>query len=140
VDFDEMNRQVIEEFRANDGLVDTAVGGYFKGKPILLLHTTGARTRRLHMVPLMFLDEDERRYVFASKGGAPRHPDWFHNLRAHPEVTVEVGIDSYPARATEITGAERDRVYAEMVRAFPQFDEYQQKTARTIPVMQLEPA
>jgi deazaflavin-dependent oxidoreductase (nitroreductase family) len=138
--FDEMNREVIAEFRAKDGVVEEAVGGYFKGKPILLLHTTGARTGSPRMNPLMFHDEGDVRYVFASKGGAPDNPAWFYNLRAHPEATVEFGRESYPVRATEITGDERDRIYAAMVTRFPQFAEYEEKTSRTIPVVALRRA
>ena len=137
-EFDDMNRQVIEEFRANDGVVDTAAGGFFKGKPMLLLHTTGARTGAERVNPLMYLDEGDRRYVFASKGGAPDNPDWFHNLRANPDVTVELGTESYPARAAVVTGDERERIYAEQARAFPQFGEYEQKTTRKIPVIALD--
>jgi deazaflavin-dependent oxidoreductase (nitroreductase family) len=137
-DFDEMNREVIEEFRSKNGVVEEAVGGYFKGKPILLLHMTGAKTGAARMTPLMFLDEGDLRYVFASKGGSPDNPDWFHNVRANPEVTVEVGTEKYDARAREITGDERDRIYAAMADRFPQFGEYQEKTTRAIPVVALE--
>ena len=140
MDFDEMNRQVIDEFRANKGAVDEAAGGYFKGKPVLLVHTTGARTGAARVNPLMYLDEDGHRYVFASKGGAPDNPDWYYNLVANPDVTVDVGTESYPATASVITGAERDRVYAEQSRHWPQFGEYEQQTTRTIPVVELIPA
>jgi deazaflavin-dependent oxidoreductase (nitroreductase family) len=137
-DFDEMNREVLAEFRANAGVVDTAAGGYFKGKPVLVVHSTGARTGKARINPLMYLDEGDDRYVFASKGGAPHNPDWYHNLKANPEVTVEAGTESYPAVAREITGPERDRVYAAMADAFPQFGDYQQKTTRKIPVIALD--
>lgn len=137
-DFDEMNREVLAEFRANAGVVDTAAGGYFKGKPVLVVHSTGARTGKARINPLMYLDEGDDRYVFASKGGAPHNPDWYHNLKANPEVTVEAGTESYPAVAREITGPERDRVYAAMADAFPQFGDYQEKTTRTIPVIALD--
>ena len=140
MDWDAMNRPVIEEFRAKGGVVDEAVGGYFKGKPLLLLHNTGAKTGAARLTPLMYLDEDGHRYVFASKGGAPDSPDWYHNLVANPAVTVEVGTTSYPAAASVITGAERDRIYAEQVRTWPQFGEYQQATTRTIAVIELTPA
>ncbi len=140
MDFDEMNRQVMEEFHANAGVVDEAAGGYFKGKPILILHSTGAKTGAARTTPLMYHDEGDRRFVFASKGGAPDNPDWFHNLRAHPEATVEVGTDSYGARAAEVTGDERDRIYAAMASRFPQFGEYQEGLARKIPVVEITPA
>ena len=137
-EFDEMNREVLAEFRANAGVVDTAAGGYFKGKPVLVLHTTGARTGRERETPLMYLDEGDDRYVFASKGGAPNHPDWYHNLKGNPDVTVDVGTESYPATARVITGPERDRIYAAQVAAFPPFGDYEQKTTRKIPVIALD--
>jgi deazaflavin-dependent oxidoreductase (nitroreductase family) len=139
-DFDEMNRQVIAEFRENGGVVDEAAGGYFKGKPILLLHTRGARTGAERVNPLMPLDEGDHRFVFASNGGAPVNPDWYHNLRATPDVTVETATETYPARATVITGDERDRVYGAMASRFPQFAEYQEGNPRTIPVIELTAA
>lgn len=137
-EFDEMNREVLAEFRANAGVVDTAAGGYFKGKPVLVLHTTGAKTGRERETPLMYLDEGDDRFVFASKGGAPNHPDWYRNLKANPDVTVDVGTESYPATARVITGPERDRIYAAQVAAFPQFGDYEQKTTRKIPVIALD--
>ena len=139
-EFDDMNREVVAEFRSNQGVVDTAAGGYFKGKPMLILHTTGAKTGAERANPLMYLDEGDRRFVFASKGGAPDNPDWYYNLKANPGVTVEMGTESYPATASVITGPERDRIYAEQVAAFPQFGEYEQKTTRKIPVVALDRA
>lgn len=138
-EFDDMNKQVIAEFHANDGIIDAAAGGYFKGKPVLLLHTTGARTGAERVNPLMYLDEDGRRFVFASAGGAPAHPDWYHNLRAHPDVEVEVGAETYRARAEVVGADERDRIYAEQARQYPQFGEYEEKTSRKIPVIVLHP-
>ena len=139
-EFDDMNREVVAEFRSNQGVVETAAGGYFKGKPVLILHTTGAKTGAERANPLMYLDEGDRRFVFASKGGAPHNPDWYYNLKANPGVTVEMGTESYPATASVITGPERDRIYAEQVAAFPQFGEYEQKTTRRIPVVALDRA
>ena len=139
-EFDDMNREVVAEFRSNQGVVDTAAGGFFKGKPMLILHTTGAKTGAQRANPLMYLDEGDRRFVFASKGGAPDNPDWYYNLKANPGVTVEMGTESYPATASVITGPERDRIYAEQVAAFPQFGEYEQKTTRRIPVVALDRA
>ena len=139
-EFDDMNREVVAEFRSNQGVVDTAAGGYFKGKPVLILHTTGAKTGAERANPLMYLDEGDRRFVFASKGGAPDNPDWYYNLKANPGVTIEMGTESYPATASVITGPERDRIYAEQVAAFPQFGEYEQKTTRRIPVVALDRA
>lgn len=127
------NRRIIEEFRANEG----RVGGQFEGAPVLLLHTTGARTGLERVNPMMYLDLDGHRYVFASKAGADTDPDWFRNLVANPAVTVEVGTETYAATASPVLGAERDRVYDEQARRYPGFAEYQQKTTRVIPVVEL---
>lgn len=127
------NHPIIEEFRGNEG----RVGGMFEGKPLVLLHTVGARTGKEHVNPLMYLDLDGHRYVFASKGGADTTPDWYHNLVANPGVTVEVGSEKYEATAKPLAGPERDRIYAEQGRQYPQFAEYQEKTKRVIPVVEL---
>ena len=86
----------------------------------------------------MYRPEDERMFVFASKAGAPTNPDWYYNLKAHPDVTVEVGVERFTARATVITGPERDRIYADHAAQYPGFAEYQEKTDRVIPVVELE--
>lgn len=127
------NIQVIEEFRANDG----RVGGQFDGAPLLLLHTVGAKTGHARVNPMMYLDLDGRRFVFASKAGADTDPDWFRNLVAHPEVNVEVGTETYTAQAKPVDRAERDRIYAEQARRYPGFAEYEAKTTRVIPVVEL---
>lgn len=132
-DVNDWNRQVIEEFRANAG----KVGGGFEGAPVLLLHTNGAKTGQERVNPMMYLDLDGRRYVFASKAGADTNPDWYHNLRAHPSVTVEVGTETYVATAIPVRGDDRDRIYAEQARRYPGFAEYQEKTSRVIPVVEL---
>ena len=129
----ERNRAVIEEFRANGG----RVGGVWEGRPLLLLTTTGAKSGSKHTTPLMHHREGARAFVFASRGGAPTSPDWFHNLVANPAVTVELEADRFHARAAVLEGAERDRVYAIQATNFPQFAEYQAKTARKIPVVEL---
>ena len=123
-DMTDWNRRIIEEFRANEG----KVGGPFKDSPVLLLHTTGAKTGTERVHPMMYLDLDGRRFVFASKAGADTNPDWYHNLIAHPEVKVEAGADTYPAEAEPVTGAERDRIYSEQAHRYPGFAEYQEKT------------
>ena len=128
------NTKIIDEFRANEG----RVGGPFEGAPMVLLTTTGARSGQSHTTPLVPLVEGERVYVFASMGGAPKHPAWYFNLLAHPEVTVERGTEKYAAKATVVAGDERDRVFARQVALRPQFGEYQQKTKRTIPVVELK--
>lgn len=130
------NTKIIEEFRANEG----RVGKPFEGAPILLLHTTGARSGTERVNPMMYLDLDGHRYVFASKAGADTNPDWFFNLVTHPEVSVEAGTGTYAATATPVTGADRDRIYAEQARRNPGFAEYQQKTERVIPVVEIQPA
>jgi deazaflavin-dependent oxidoreductase (nitroreductase family) len=128
------NTKVIEEFRANGG----KVGGQFKNATMVLITTTGARTGKQRTNPLVYLPDGERVVIFASKGGAPSHPDWFYNLRANPLVTVEVGTDKYQARAVILEGEERDQLYAEQVKRFPAFGDYQVKTTRKIPVIALE--
>jgi deazaflavin-dependent oxidoreductase (nitroreductase family) len=130
----DFNRRVIEEFRANGG----AVGGGFAGAPVVLLTTTGAKTGRERVHPLVALPGEEGvLYIFASKGGAPTNPDWYHNVLAHPEVQVEFGTERFRATATPVTGADRDRIYAEQASRFPAFADYQPKAGRTIPVVAL---
>ena len=133
-DMNDWNRQLIEDFRANGG----KVGGMWEGRPLLLLTTTGAKSGQHRTSPVMYLRDGDRLLVFASKGGAPTNPDWYHNLLAHPEVTVEVGDETYKAIATPLTGEERDRLYAQWAEMYPQFDEYQKKTTRKIPAVALE--
>lgn len=130
------NSKIIEEFRTNAG----KVGGPFEGAPLLLLHTTGKRSGASRTNPMMYLDLDGRRYVFASKAGADSDPDWFHNLVANPAVKVEVGEETYDAIATPLDDAERTRVYDEQARRYPQFAEYASKTSRRIPVVELRRA
>lgn len=130
----DFNNRIAAEFRANGG----QVGGMFAGATLLLLTTTGAKTGAARLNPLVYYGEGDRYMVFASAGGAPRHPDWYFNLTAYPEVTVEVATDTFRARATELTGDERDRIYAAQAARSPQFAEYQQNTTRRIPVIALE--
>lgn len=132
----DFNSAIIEEFRANGG----KVGGPFEGAPVLLLTSTGARTGATRLNPMMYLEDGKRLYVFASKGGAPTNPDWYHNLVAHPRATVEVGEERFDVTASVVTGAERDEIYARQAAAYPGFAEYQAKTTRTIPVIALERA
>ncbi|CAB4684860.1 MAG: nitroreductase family deazaflavin-dependent oxidoreductase [Actinobacteria bacterium] len=131
----DFNAQVIAEFRANHG----RVGGNFEGAPLLILHTTGAKSGQQREHPVMYLPDGERYLVFASKAGAPDNPAWYHNLLAHPEATIEVGDDSVRVAATEVTGAERDEKYAEQARLYPGFADYAAKTDRVIPVVALTP-
>jgi deazaflavin-dependent oxidoreductase (nitroreductase family) len=128
------NTNIINEFRANEG----RVGGPFKGAPMLLLHHTGAKSGKVRVNPLVYLADSDRLLVFGSKGGAPTTPDWFHNLRANPAATVEVGTDKFAVEAEELTGEEHDRLYAKQAGIMPAFADYQAKTSRTIPVMALK--
>lgn len=132
---DDWNTKIIEEFRANKG----RVGGPFEGAPMVLLTTTGARTGRPHTTPLVPLEDGDHLYVFASMAGAPKHPAWYFNLLAHPEVTVERGTETYRAKAEVITGEQRDTLFARQAALRPPFAEYQQKTTRKIPVIELVP-
>jgi deazaflavin-dependent oxidoreductase (nitroreductase family) len=128
------NDKVIAEFRANAG----KVGGQFANATMVLITAKGARSGQLRTTPLVYLPDGERVVIFASKGGAPKNPDWFYNLRANPIVTVEVGAETYSARATIVEGEERDRLYAAQAKRFPAFADYQAKTTRKIPVIVLE--
>ena len=130
------NGEIIEQFRSNNG---TMVSGMFKGAPLLLLTSTGAKSGQTRINPLAYTRDGDRYVDIASKGGAPTHPDWFHNVVANPEVTVEVGPERIPAKAVVAEGAERDRLYDAQAALMPGFAEYQRKTTRRIPVVILEP-
>ncbi len=127
------NDGVIAEFRANSG----KVGGYFTGKTLLLLHTIGAKSGQERVNPTAYVTDGDRLVIIASKGGAPTHPHWYHNLLAHPLVTVEVGTEKFQVRAAVVSEPERTRLYNKMVEMMPSFAEYQQKTSRIIPVITL---
>lgn len=131
-EWDERNRRVIEQFRANGGKVGA-------GKtPHLLLTTSGAKSGLTRVNPLHYSSDGERLIVLASKGGSATHPDWYHNLVAHPQVTVEVGGDRFPARAIVAEGQERERLYNQHAASLPHFAGFQKKTRRQIPVVILE--
>jgi len=132
------NRTVIEEFRANQG----RVGGNFEGAPMVLVHHRGRRSGREYVNPMMYLPDETRDnviYVFASKAGAPSHPDWYYNLTSLGEGSIERGTDSYRVTVRELAGDERDRVYAEQARRYPGFADYAERTEgiRVIPVLEL---
>jgi deazaflavin-dependent oxidoreductase (nitroreductase family) len=129
------NAAVIAEFRANGGEV---AAPYPQPPPMLLLHTIGARSGREHVVPMRCLPDGDAFYVFASAHGSARHPDWYHNLVAHPEIAVELGTETISVRATELHGAERSAVFARQAARFPIFAEYARRLERTIPVLRLE--
>ena len=129
------NRQVIEEFRANGGIVAvTPPNG-----PILLLHTKGARTGRPCLTPLIYLKDGDGYIVAASMGGWKRNPDWYYNLRAHHQATIEVGVKTMAVRAAVAACGEREALFERLSAAYPQFAYYQGKTSRTIPVILLTP-
>jgi deazaflavin-dependent oxidoreductase (nitroreductase family) len=128
----EYNQKVINEFRANGGVVTG------RGQTVLLLHTIGAKSGKEHVTPVAHTKDGDNRYVIiASKGGAPDNPDWYHNIVAHPKVTVEVGTEKFEAEAVVQSEPERTRLYGQMAQAMPGFAEYQKKTSRTIPVVVL---
>ncbi len=133
-DMNEFNAQVIAEFRANGG----AVGGAFEGATIVLLTTTGARSGLERVTPVVCRVDGDDVYVFASKAGAPTDPDWFRNLVANPEVGVELGTETFRARAVVLEGATRDEVYAAQAAEYPNFAEYEAATDRVIPVVRLD--
>ena len=130
------NTQIIEEFRANAG----KVGGRWEGRDLLLLTTTGRKSGRSHTTPMVFTRDGDRLLVYASKAGAPTHPDWYLNLVADPKVVVEAGDDRYDAIAAPLEGDERDRAFAAQAAVNPTFAEYQEKTDRVIPVVALSRA
>ena len=131
----DFNSKIIDEFHANEG----RVGGPFEGATLLLLHHTGAKSGKERVNPLVYYPDGDRYVIFASKAGAPTNPDWYHNLKAHPEVTIEVGTDAIPVTATEATGEERDRLFRAQAERSPQFADYQANTDRVIPVIVLTP-
>ena len=134
-DWNDFNRQVIDEFRTNEG----KVGGMFAGAPMILVHHEGAKSGRSYTTPLVYTRDGDNYVIIASKGGAPEDPQWFHNLRAHPDVTIEVGTDSFPVRARVADGDERARLYRAQADLMPNFDDYAKATTREIPVVVLEP-
>jgi deazaflavin-dependent oxidoreductase (nitroreductase family) len=137
----EWNAKTIAEFRENEG----RVGGAFEGAPITLVHHQGRKSGVEYVAPMMYLtaeDDPSTIYVFASKGGAPTHPDWYHNLTSAGTALVEVGTETYPVTVTEITGEERDRIFRKQAGLYPGFATYEEKAAgiRTIPVLALRRA
>jgi deazaflavin-dependent oxidoreductase (nitroreductase family) len=136
IDFDAMNRSVIAEFRETGG----KAGGIFEGKPLVLVHHVGAKSGVERIAPLVPLLDGDRIFIFASKGGADTNPDWYHNLVAHPNTVVELGSETFPVTVRVLAGAERDEIYAKQSAVEPQFAEYQRKTTRVIPVLELQRA
>lgn len=133
-DWNDWNQKVIAEFRANGG----RVGGMFEGRPLLLLHHVGARTGIRRVSPLMYQEVPDGYAIFASKGGADTNPDWYHNLVANPGTDVEIGTETIPVRARVAQGEERTRIWSRQKSDHPQFEDYESKTLRVIPVVVLE--
>jgi deazaflavin-dependent oxidoreductase (nitroreductase family) len=131
----EFNQKLIVEFRANGGKV---LSGPFVNLPLLLLTTTGAKSGRPFTTPLVYTKDGDRIVIIASKGGAPKHPSWFHNLKAHPTPTIEVGKERFQAKAVITTGPERERLFNAQAKAMPAFAGYQKNTTRQIPVIVLQ--
>lgn len=135
-DMEDFNKQVIDEFRANSG----NVGGMFEGANMVLVHHKGAKTGTERVTPLMYRPLGDDIAIFASKGGAPEHPAWFHNLVANPDTTIEIGDETRHVRARVATGDERSRIWEAQKSDVPQFAEYEASTAREIPVVVLQTA
>ena len=133
-DMNDFNTTIIEEFRANDGVV----GGPFEGAPMILITTTGAKTGKQRTNPLVSYTEGGRRFIMASKGGAPDNPDWFHNLKANPDVKVELGTEAFEARAEQVPEPERSEIFGRVGEVMPNFAEYEKKTDRVIPLVELK--
>lgn len=131
----DFNAKIIDEFRANGG----RVGGMFESMPLLLLHHTGAKSGKQRVNPLAYQRDGDRYVIFASKAGAPTNPDWYHNLKAHPEVAIEVGTETISAVASEASDDERERLFRAQAKRAPQFAAYQDKTDRVIPAIILTP-
>jgi deazaflavin-dependent oxidoreductase (nitroreductase family) len=131
----DFNAKLIDEFRADQG----RVGGVFDGTPLLVLHHTGAKSGEDRINPLVYLTDDQRYVVIASNGGAPTSPHWYHNLKAQPNVTIEVGTQTIDVAASEATGEERERLFRAQVERFPQLAEYERKVDRVVPVIVLTP-
>ncbi len=128
------NKQIIDEFHENGG----KVGGQFAGADLLLLHTLGAKSNQPRTNPLAYFKDGDKYVIAASKAGAPTNPDWYYNILAHPDVTLEVGTEQFKARATVAERAERDRIFNEIASKAPGFAKYQENTSRIIPVVLLE--
>ena len=128
------NQRLVEQFRADR----SSNGDAFKGRPLLLLTTTGARSDQRRTTPMMYVRDGQRLLVIASNAGAPKHPAWYYNVVAHPHVTVEVGRETYDATAIVTEGAERQHLWEKIVEQYPFFTDHQSKVTRQIPVIALE--
>jgi deazaflavin-dependent oxidoreductase (nitroreductase family) len=131
----EYNAKIIAEFHASEG----RVGGPWDDIPLLLLHHTGAKSATARVSPVAYMRDDSRYFIWAANGGAPQHPAWYHNLKAHPVTRIEVGNEIVGVVAEEMTGAERDRLFARAADRYPQLADAAQKTDRVIPIVVLKP-
>ncbi len=129
----DFNKTIIEEFRANGGVV----GGRFQDRDLLLLNTIGAKSGLIRVIPVVYMVEGDRYIIIASKGGAPTHPDWYYNIVAHPEFDVEVGTEKFKVEATVAEEPERTRLYDKMAAKYPFFAEYRANSKRIIPLISL---
>ena len=129
------NSGIIEEFRANAGVV----GGVFDGKPLLIVEHVGAKSGTVRHSPVLYQAVGDSYAIFASKGGAPDSPDWFYNLVANPDTSIEVGTDTVDVRVRVAEGDERDSIWGQQKADYEQFAEYEAKTDRVIPVVVLDP-
>jgi len=129
----DFNKKIIQEFRANDGVV----GGMFEGMSLLLVHTTGAKSGQLRINPTAYIKDEENLIIAASKGGADSHPDWYHNLVSNPQVIVEVGSETISVLAEVTSEPERSDLYGKLASKYPMFNEYKTKTKRVIPIIKL---
>ncbi len=129
----DFNQKIIEEFRANGGVV----GGNFEGATLVLLTTTGAKSGKRTTSPTMYMKDGDRYIIIASNGGGDRHPAWYHNLLATPQATAEIGTETFEVKASVIEGEERDELYARVVEIAPAFAQYETMTTRRIPVLAL---
>ena len=127
------NQKIIEEFRANGG----KVGGYFEGAHMILIHHVGARSGTERVNPVTYLPDGDDMIIAATKSGAPTNPDWYYNLKKHPRIDVEVGTETFLVEATEVTGEERDGLWARLVELRPGFAAYETKTSRIFPMFRL---
>ncbi len=134
-EYADWNAQIIEEFRANGG----HCGGNFEGAPMLILHSTGAKSGQERVAPMMYQAVGDAYAIFASKAGAPDNPDWYHNLRANPDASIEVGADTLAVRAEVLAGEERSTIWETQKERYPGFAGYEEKTDREIPVVLLHP-
>jgi deazaflavin-dependent oxidoreductase (nitroreductase family) len=131
----EYNAKIIKEFRANQG----QVGGMWEGTPLLLLHHAGATSATSRVNPVAYLPDERGYLIWAANGGAPNHPNWYHNLKAHPKASIEVGSETIDVTAEEATGAERERLFARAADRYPQLHDLAKKTDRVIPMIVLTP-